>query len=245
MTILKRPQWKSRRGKGLLHMEILFNKKINPIKPGVISSAIGNFGNSYSETVREIIANSGNGVDRKIFFQNVAKLMPNFKMTRQGPFKGIYYSDGNVKDPKGQIAACWEGIGDSAVKLREFLDGKRTGSRARVLVEMSHSAQKEVATELWKMFKKLVSLCMGKYTLGLVAASKVLFSVFPEVAQPIDNAEWRNVFKTIDYGDIILLMASEIAEWEQRSEMHLESCDPHPIRTLPSVYNVMAMKART
>ncbi|MBN2062162.1 MAG: hypothetical protein JW882_17295, partial [Deltaproteobacteria bacterium] len=90
-------------------------------------------------------------------------------------------------------------IGDNVVKLREFLDAKRTGSRARVLVEISHSAQKEVATELWNMFKRLVSLCMGKYTLGLVAASKVLFSVFPEEAQPIDNAEWRNVFKTIDF----------------------------------------------
>jgi len=225
-------------------MKILFNKKGNPIKPGAISTAISNFGNSYNETVQDIIVHSRNGVDRKIFFENVAKLMSNFKMTRQGPFKGIYYTDGKVIDPNGQIAACWKGVGDSAIKLREFLDEKRTGSRARALVEMSHSAQKEVASELWNMFKRLVSLCMGKYTLGLVAASKVLFSVFPEVAQPIDNAEWRNVFKTIDYGDIILLMASEIAEWEQRSEMRLESCDPSNNFTLPAVYNVMAMKAK-
>lgn len=226
-------------------MQILFNKKGNPIRPDTIRIAISNFGNSYNETVREIIVNTQNGVDRNIFFQNVAKLMPNFKMTRQGPFKGIYYADGKVIDPKGQIAACWEGIGDSAVKLREFLDGKRIESRARVLVEMAHSAQKEVAAQLWNMFKRLVSLCMGKNTLGLVAASKVLFSVFPEVALPIDNAMWKNVFKTIDYGDIILLMASEIAEWEQLFETNLESCDPRKITTLPSVYNVMAMKART
>lgn len=226
-------------------MKILFNKSGNPIKPGVIGNAISNFGNSYNKTVREIIVNSRNGVDRNIFFQNVAKLMSNFKMTRQGPFKGIRYSNGKVIDPNGQIATCWEGIGDSAVELRNFLDKKRTGSRARVLVEISHSAQQEVASELWNMFKRLVSLCMGKYTLGLVASSKVLFSVFPEVAQPIDNAEWRNVFKTIDYGDIILLMASEIAEWEKRCDMHLDSCDQQSIKTLPSVYNVMAMKART
>lgn len=146
-------------------MKILFNKKGNPIKPGAISLAISNFGNSYNKTVQDIIVNSRNGVDRKIFFQNVAKLMSNFKMTRQGPFKGISYSDGKVIDPNGQIAACWEGIGDNVVKLREFLDEKRTGSRARVLVEISHSAQEEVATELWNMFKRLVSLCMGKYTL--------------------------------------------------------------------------------
>jgi len=225
-------------------LKILFNKKGNPATPESIRSSIINFGNSYNETIREIIVNSRNGVDRKIFFQNVAKLMPNFKMTRQGPFKGVSYSNGIAKDPKGQIADCWEGIGDSAVKLREFLDKKRTESRARVLVEISHSTQKEIATQLWNMFKKLVSLCMGKNTLGLVAASKVLFSIFPEVALPIDNAQWRNVFKTIDYGEVILLMAAEIEEWEKSSEMHLESCDPYNNSTLPAVYNVMAMKAK-
>ena len=106
-------------------MKILFNQKGNFIKPETIKSSIINFGNSYNETVQEVINNSRNSVNQKIFFENVAKLMPNFKMTRQGPFKGIYYSDGVVKDPKGQIAACWEGIGDSAVKLREFLDQER------------------------------------------------------------------------------------------------------------------------
>ena len=226
-------------------MKILFEENGEPIESQVITACISRFGNSYNETVREIIVKSGQGVDREIFRQNVARLMPNFKMTRQGPFKGISYSSGMVKDPKGQIAACWEAIGDSALKLRHFLDEERAESRARVLVEIPHSAQKEVATQLWSMFKELVSLCMGKSTLGLVAASKVLFSVFPEVALPIDNAEWRTVFKTIDYGDIILLMASEIAEWEKRSEMHLDSCDPHQVKTLPSVYNVMAMKARS
>jgi len=101
-----------------------------------------------------------------------------------------------------------------------------------------------VAAQLWNMFKKLVSLCMGKNSLGLVAASKVLFSGFPEVALPIDNVQWRNVFKTIDYGDIILLMASEITEWERMVETHLESCDPSNTFTLPAVYNVMAMEAK-
>ena len=140
------------------------------------------------------MVNSRNGVDRKIFFQNVGKLLPNFKMTRQGPFKGVSYSSGMVKDPNGQIKACWEGVGDSAVKLRDFLNQENPESRARVLVEISPSDQKEVASD--------------------------------------------------DYGDVILLMASEIAEWEQRSEAHLESCDPSNNFTLPAVYNVMAMKAK-
>ncbi len=225
-------------------MKILFNRKGNFIKPETIKSSIGNFGNSYNETVQEVINNSRSTINQKIFFENVAKLMPNFRMTRQGPFKGVAYSSEMVKDPKGQIATCWEGIGVSAVKLREFLDQKRAESRARVLVQISRSTQKDVATQLWKMFKKLVSLCMGKHTLGLVAASKVLFSVFPEVALPIDNAQWRKVFKTIDYGDIIMLMSLEIAEWEKMVKIHLESCSPYGDFTLPAIYNVMAMKAR-
>jgi len=226
-------------------LKILFEENGKPIEPRVITTCIRDFGNSYNETVREIIVKSDKGVDRDIFRQNVARLMPNFKMTRQGPFKGVSYSSAVVEDPKGQIKLCWKAIGVSALKLRHLLDEERTQSRARVLVEIPHSAQKEVATQLWNMFKELVSLCMGKSTLGLVAASKVLFSVFPEVALPIDNAEWRTVFKTIDYGDIILLMASEIAEWERIVAVHLDSCDPHQVKTLPSVYNVMAMKARS
>ena len=225
-------------------MHILFNKKRNPIKPNEIRLAINKFGNSYNETVREIIVNSRNGLDHNVFSQNVAILMPNFKMTRSGPFKGIQYIDGKILDPKSQISVCWKGVGDNAVKLRKYLDRNLTGSRSRVLVEMSNSAQKKVAMELWEMFKKLVSLCMGKYTLGLVAASKVLFSVFPEVAQPIDNAEWRTVFKTIDYGDIIMSMATEIAEWEEVSGRLLNECSPYVCFTLPAIYNVMAMKAK-
>ncbi|HUS89789.1 MAG TPA: hypothetical protein VMW91_10615, partial [Desulfosporosinus sp.] len=155
----------------------------------------------------------------------------------------VKYLVGRVKDPNGQIAACWEGIGNNAVKLRNFLDLHKK-DRARVLIEMLRPAQNEVASELWEMFKKLVSLCMGKNTLGLVAASKVLFAVLPEVALPIDNAQWRRVFKTIDYGDIIRLMAEEITEWERRTGKRLDSCDPQPLTTLPAVYNVMAMKAK-
>jgi hypothetical protein len=129
-------------------LKILFKENGKPIESRVITKCIGDFGNSYNETVREIIVKSGKGVDREIFHQNVARLMPNFKMTRQGPFKGVSYSSGVVKDPKGQIAACWEAIGDSALKLRHFLDEERAESRGRVLVEIPNSAQKEVAKVL-------------------------------------------------------------------------------------------------
>jgi len=224
-------------------MNILFDNRSNPLKADYIKKCIEGFGESYNATVCEIINNSRKGIDEEIFFKNVATLMPNFKMTRAGPFKGVKYSIGKVKDPNGQIAACWEGISNNAVKLRNFLDLHKK-DRARVLIEILRPTQNEVASELWEMFKKLVSLCMGKNTLGLVAASKVLFAVLPEVALPIDNAQWRRIFKTIDYGDIIRLMAEEITEWERRTGKRLDSCDSQPLTTLPAIYNVMAMKSK-
>lgn len=224
-------------------MKILFDENGSPLKPHFIRKSIADFGERYNSTVQRVIRNSLNGIKKQVFRENVARLMPNFKMTRSGPFKGVIFSNGKVEDPNGQIAACLKEIGDNAVKLRNFLDGQKKG-RPRVLVEISRQAQNEVASELWEMFKKLVSLCMGKSTLGLVASSKVLFAVLPEVALPVDNTQWRRVFKTIDYGDIIRLMAEEITEWERRTGKRLDSCDPQPLTTLPAIYNVMAMKAK-
>ena len=89
-------------------MKILFEENGKPIESRVITTCISHFGNSYNETVREIIAKSDKGVDRDIFRQNVARLMPNLKMTRQGPFKGVSCIRGVIKDPKGQIEACWK-----------------------------------------------------------------------------------------------------------------------------------------
>jgi hypothetical protein len=224
-------------------MNILFDNRSNPLKSDYIKKCIAGFGESYNATVWEIINNSRKGINKEIFFKNVATLMSNFKMTRAGHFKGVKYLVGRVKDPNGQIAACWEGIGNNTVKLRNFLDLHKK-DRARVLIEILRSAQNEVASELWEMFKKLVPLCMEKSTLGLVASSKVLFAVLPEVALPVDNTQWRRVFKTIDYGDIIRLMAEEITEWERRTGKRLDSCDPQPLTTLPAIYNVMAMKTK-
>ena len=103
-------------------MNILFDNQSNPLKANYIKKCIAGFGESYNATVCEIINNSHKGINEEIFFKNVATLMPNFKMTRVGPFKGVTYLGGRVKDPDGQIAACWEGIGKNAVKLRNFLD---------------------------------------------------------------------------------------------------------------------------
>lgn len=225
-------------------MKILFNKQGNPLKVKDIKRNIDAFGESYNRTVQKIIDNSHSGLSQIVFKQNLAILMPNFKMTRAGPFKGVKYLDGSVRDPNGQIAACWTDIGNEVVQIRKFIDKKNRSRRARALVEISKKAREEVTSEIWKMFKKLVSLCMGEYTYGLVAASKILFAVLPEVALPIDNTQWRDVFKTIDYGDVIRLMAEEITEWENRVRKQLDFYDPQHSFTLPAIYNVMAMKAR-
>jgi len=96
---------------------------------------------------------------------------------------------------------------------------------------------------LWYMFKQLLPLCMSETSLGLVGASKLLFSVFPEVALPVDNNQWRKLFQTVDYSDVICLMANEIIEWERLLGQKIDACDRN-ISTLPSIYNVMAMGAR-
>jgi len=195
--------------------------------------------------VRYVIENSKKGLSRKIFFQNVARLMPNFQMTRKGPFEGVKFNKDFVRDPQGQIEKCWLEIGGDVVDLSNFLDRENRGTRGRTLVEMPSGARKEVVNRLLMIFKRLLPICMGKSTQGLVGASKLLFALLPEIALPIDNAQWKKVFRTVDYGEIITLMVDEITEWEKDTENSLDLCDPsYPITSLPAVYNVMAMRAR-
>jgi len=224
-------------------MKVLFDSGHKPFGLRVIRKCIEEFGYGYSRVIRRVIEDSNNGLDKRIFFKNIAMLMPNFKMTRQGPFKGVKIVGGAVKDPEGIIADCWKEVGKNATALRRFLDSQNKG-RVRVIGEVPRQVREEIAKELWEMFKRVVPLCMGGYTYGLVGASKVLFAVLPEVAQPIDTSEWLTVFRTIDYGDIIKSMAEEIRRWEKRTGRPLDECSPYENFTLPAIYNVMAMKAR-
>jgi hypothetical protein len=41
-------------------------------------------------------------------------------MTRRGPFKGVKFSNGQVKDPEGIIQKIWVDIGDDIVDLTEI-----------------------------------------------------------------------------------------------------------------------------
>lgn len=225
-------------------MNILFKKDGNSYSPGFVEKCVRNFGKSYNETVCKVISNSSDGLNKEIFCRNVAMLMPNFLMGRAGPFKGVKYIDVNVKDPRGQITACWDSIGKQAGELGKFIDQHRKGSRGRVLVETPRTVQEEIASQVMRLLSRLSSVCWTENSFGLVGASKVLFAVLPEVALPIDNAEWKKVFRTIDYADIITRMADEIQRWEMSTGTKFDSCDPGGCLTLPSIYNVMAMKAR-
>jgi hypothetical protein len=225
-------------------MNILFKKNGNFYRRRFIGKCVRNFGISYNETVCKVISNSSNGLNKEIFCRNVAMLMPNFLMGRAGPFRGVKYMGGNVKDPKGQITACWDSIGKQAVELKKFISQHRQGSRGRVLVETPGAVQEKIASQLMRLLSRLSSVCWTENSFGLVGASKVLFAVLPEVALPIDNAEWKKVFRTIDYAAIITRMADEIQRWEMSTGTELDSCDPDGCLTLPGIYNIMAMKAR-
>ena len=225
-------------------MKVLHNIHGTPHGIQHIKQCVAKFGESYKNTVQKVIQNSADGVNERVFFENISKLMANFKMTRSGPFKGVQYSDGSFKDPNGILASCWEIANQNIIQIRKFIDEKNKGKRGRALIELSNSDRTYVISELWLVFKKLLPFCMSKTSWGLVGASKVLFAVLPEIALPIDNVQWKKVFKTIDYSDVISIMVVEIADWERQVGIPLDSCDPLPHSTLPSVYNVMAMKAR-
>ncbi len=227
-----------------ISMNILFKKDSHPYSPKFIEKCVQNFGKSYNATVYKVINNSSEGITKEIFHENVAVLMPSFLMGRAGPFKGVKCIDAKVVDPGEQITACWVSIGKGAVDLRKFISQHCKRSRERVIVETSRAIREKIAFQLMRLLARLSSVCWTENSFGLVGASKVLFAVLPEVALPIDNAEWRKVFRTIDYSAIITTMADEIKRWEISTGAKLDSCEPGGCLSLPAIYNVMAMKAR-
>jgi hypothetical protein len=227
--------------------QILFRDN-SPIPPDDIFRAVSEFGNSYAETVQKIIRNTDcEDLDKDLFLKNCAILLTNFKMTRAGPFKGIRFEDSTEKvlDPIRKVEDAWDRIGKDLVSLKGIVSRAGLKPRSRTLLLLDEASRKDVIGEVWSVFKKLLPVTMSSNSYGLVGASKILFSVFPEIALPIDNAEWRTVFKTVDFGDVIHLMADEIAQWEKIKGGQLQNCDKSGLATLPSVYNVMAMTART
>lgn len=223
---------------------ILFDNDDQSHTERYIKKCITDFSQAYTSTVREIISSTENGIDKNIFFPNVAKLMASFKMTRSGPFKGVRFENHRVYDPQGKVADCWAATGESLIEIKNFIGSKPESSNPRVLIELSDYDRNLVIANVWEIFKRLLPICMTENSLGLVGASKILFAVLPEITLPIDNIQWKKLFKTVDYGDVIKNMANEINEWENSTGYQLQHCDHSELTTLPAIYNVMAMKAR-
>ncbi len=169
-------------------------------------------------------------------------------MARSGPFKGVKLTEkGKIigTRPRKKITDCWNQTKTELKEVKKILKQSNCQPRSRTLVLLDSLSREKVASILWQAFKKMLPITMGKNSYGLVGASKILFSVFPEIVLPLDNAEWLHVFQTVDLGDVINRMAEETKAWEKATGSQLQNCDKEePQFTLPAVYNVMAMEAR-
>ena len=217
--------------------EILLDAKGHAISPIKISEKILAFGESYKDAIKEIINYSKDlDNDGEVFIDCASRILSNFGMTRSGPFHG------NIIDET--LRSCWNAVG---ANLKEINNSVRKSGlpRDRYILELSVREREGLIAEIWLITKKLLPFTMGKTSYGLVGASKILFSVLPEIALPIDNAEWLHVFKTVDIGDVLHGMVFDIKKWEGITGRQLNDLDPsRRLTTLPSVYNVMAMDAR-
>ena len=156
-------------------------------------------------------------------------------MTRRGPFHE------NLDET---LRRCWDAIGANLLEINRAV---RTSNllRDRYLLELSAREREVLIVEIWLITKKLLPFTMGKTSYGLVGASKILFSVLPEIVLPVDNTEWLSVFQTVDLGDVLRWMVLDIQKWEEITGRQFNGLDQSKrITTLPSVYNVMAMDAR-
>ena len=217
-------------------LPILMDTKGQAIEPDKINNQIEKFGNSYNNAVKYIIEKSSElDKDGVVFIKCASHILLNFGMTRSGPF----HDNRNEK-----LLECWNAIGANLLEINSSV--LKSGlSKDRYILELSEKERNELIAEIWLVTKRLLPITMGKTSYGLVGASKILFSVLPEIVLPVDNAEWLQVFKTVDLGDVLHYMVSDIQVWERATGEHLNTLDTSKrLTTLPSVYNVMAMFAR-
>lgn len=225
-----------------LPFKILFDNNGNPIDIQRIQHELSTFSKSYEKVVKIIINNSVS-LDKDVLRFNVATLMPSFGMTRRGVFHRMKIEKGIPIDPKHALDECWSQFGDELKNLKKRIN-KNISKRSRTILELSEDSRNYVVTKASDLFDKMEWTAIQGSDIGHVGPSKILFAVFPEMALPVDNAEWDHVFRTHNYGKVLSIMINEINEWEKKSKKHLETLDSNPMITLPSVYNVMAMSAR-
>jgi hypothetical protein len=224
-------------------MKVLFEPSGKPHSSIYISYCVAMRERHYSQAIQEITKGTENLIDFGVFSRNAVRLLVSSKMTRRGPFQGVRIFRGEIHDPEAMLERVWDAIGKAIVELKSQLLDAGVQNRSRILVEMCEPIMDRIAGNLWKMFKRLLPLCLGVNTLGLTAASKILFSVFPEIALPVEKSQWKDLFQTVDYTDIIYLMRAEISEWEKRSQKRLNDCDPIGSFTLPVFYDAAAIIA--
>jgi len=217
---------------------ILFNKKGSPRTSRELTDKIINFRDSYIKTTCALIQDSAElRVDGETFLKNGSRILSSFGMTRGGPFRDKDQTEATLK-------RCWQETGPLIIKIKQTLiwSGK---SRERLLLDIDRTSFESVTNDIWNVMKEMLPFTIGATSYGLVGASKLLFSILPEIALPIDNDMWLKVFQTVDFGDVIRWMASDIRQWEEVTGERLNELDPTGrLSTLPSVYNVMAMAAR-
>jgi len=218
-------------------IEILFTNG-SVIAPKDIIREIVDFPDSYKDATQAIIKSS-EVLDKEgeTFIKCASIILPSFGMTRGGPFYG---------DCNGKLRDCWEAIGTDLIEINCSVRDSGL-SRDRYIVELGDSKRDALIAKIWLMMKRLLPLTMTTTTFGLIGASKILFSVLPEIVLPVDTAQWKDVFQTVDLGDILHRMVSDIKKWEKITGKKLNDLDPSKpkrLTTLPSVYNVMAMAAR-
>lgn len=216
--------------------DILFDEIGHAIGPREISSRISHFGNGYNNAVNKIIQKS-NVLDTEgsVFIECASLILSSFGMKRSGVFH---------ENCEEVLMNCWDEIGAELIEINESV--KSSGlSRERYFLELNDHSRDKLIAGIWLITKKLLPFTMGKNSYGLVGASNILFSVFPEIVLPIDNQQWLHVFKTVDLGDVIKYMVADIQCWEAATGVLLNELDHSKrLTTVPSVYNVMAMKAR-
>ncbi len=215
---------------------ILFDAGGNARTPAEINEEIAVFPLNYKNAVKKITSDS-KVLDRngEVFIKCAACILSDFGMTRSGRFRN---------EKEDVLRCCWNKIGNRLLKINSSVT-ESGYCRDRYLLELSESKREELIAEIWLITKELLPFTMGQTSYGLVGASKILFSVFPEIVLPVDNNQWLHLFKTVDMGDVINRMVGDIQQWEKATQKKLDEIDDRKqLTTLPSVYNVMAMKAR-
>jgi len=223
---------------------ILFYEDEKPMDYRCIQRFIRAFPKSYQNVVERTIRKSER-LDKATFGSNLAELMPSFQMTRAGAFYGLGITEkGTPIDPNNVINLCWNEVGEELQELKDYIKKNASCPRSRVMTDLSPKSRENVVKVTAQLFEKLKTLYVRSSQVGRVGATKVLFAALPEIAVPVDNLEWRQVFKTDSYGEILTTMTSEIIEWEKIVHKRLETLSPLATTTLPSIYNILAMAAR-